>query len=263
MASESSHPAAPLFDRTADGRAFVPTKLPTGRARGGGQGRPSGRRARALPLRAASPPPRWVSIGIVTLVLGLAGPGRAQPILGADNLQEIVLEAASRFALPPNWIAAVMRVESAGQMRAISPKGALGLMQVMPRTYEGLRLRYGLGADPFQPRDNILAGSAYLRELLDRYGRAGMLAAYNAGPARYEDFLEGRRPLPSETQAYVAALAPVLAPTSEIDAAARPSTPLRPSLFVTLTTARSMAGGDGSSSATGLFVRPSSPESRP
>lgn len=199
----------------------------------------------------------------LVLALSLAGPSCAQSVPAPDDLQEIVLEAASRFALPPHWIAAVMRVESAGQMRAISPKGALGLMQVMPRTYEDLRARYGLGADPFQARDNILAGSAYLRELLDRYGRAGMLAAYNAGPARYEDFLEGRRPLPSETQAYVAALAPMLAGSAAFEGVARASPPPRPSLFVALTPTGPVADGGRSSSAPGLFVRPSSPESWP
>ena len=73
-----------------------------------------------------------------------------------------------------------------------------------------MRSRYGLGADPFDPHDNILAGAAYLRELHDRYGAAGFLAAYNAGPGRYEDHLATGRPLPAETQAYVAALAPLL-----------------------------------------------------
>nr|WP_272886871.1 lytic transglycosylase domain-containing protein [Phenylobacterium aquaticum] len=192
--------------------------------------------------------------------MGLAGPGRAQSVPAADDLQEIVLEAASRFALPPHWIAAVMRAESAGQVRAVSPKGALGLMQVMPQTYEGLRVRYGLGADPFQARDNILAGSAYLRELLDRYGQAGMLAAYNAGPARYQDFLRGRRPLPSETQAYVAALAPALGRSAAFEGVPRASSPPRPSLFVALTPTGPVAEGDGSSSAPGLFVASSRPE---
>lgn len=196
----------------------------------------------------------------LALGLSLAGPGRAQSVPAADDLQAIVLEAASRFALPPHWIAAVMRVESAGQLRAVSPKGALGLMQVMPQTYEGLRVRYGLGADPFEARDNILAGSAYLRELLDRYGRTGMLAAYNAGPARYEDFLSGRRPLPSETQAYVVALTPVLARSAAFEGDARASGPPRPSLFVALTPTGPVAQGEGSSAAPGLFVAPSPPE---
>jgi hypothetical protein len=115
----------------------------------------------------------------------------------------MVDEAASRFAIPPQWIYAVMRRESAGNVRAVSPKGASGLMQIMPVTWAALRLRYRLGDDIFDPRDNILAGTAYLRELYDRYGSPGFLAAYNAGPARYEAWLKVRKPLPDETIAYV------------------------------------------------------------
>ena len=74
--------------------------------------------------------------------------------------------------------------ESFGDVHAISPKGAMGLMQIMPATWAGLRPRYGLGADPYDAHDNIIAGAAYLRELQDRYGAPGFLAAYNAGPAR-------------------------------------------------------------------------------
>ncbi len=84
-------------------------------------------------------------------------------------------------------------------------------MQLMPETWADLRLRYGLGSDPFDPRDNILAGAAYLRELHDRFGDSGFLAAYNAGPARYEAFLATGRPLPDETRAYLGALAPLTA----------------------------------------------------
>src|SRR3546814_19818551 len=102
-----------------------------------------------------------------------------------------------------------MRVESRGDVRAVSPKGAMGLMQLMPDTWASLRVRLGLGANPYGPRDNILAGGAYLREMHDRYGSPGFLAAYNAGPGRYEEYLAGR-PLPAETRAYVAMLAPVL-----------------------------------------------------
>ena len=103
-----------------------------------------------------------------------------------------------------------MRVESHGDRRAISPKGAMGLMQLMPETWTDLRVRYGLGRDPYDPRDNILAGAAYLREMHDRYGSPGFLAAYNAGPGRYEDYRDRRRPLPSETIAYVAELLPLI-----------------------------------------------------
>ncbi len=86
----------------------------------------------------------------------------------------------------------------------------MGLMQIMPKTWTELRARYGLAADPYEPRDNILAGAAYIRELHDRYGAPGFLAAYNAGPRRYEHHLATGRPLPDETQAYVATLAPTI-----------------------------------------------------
>ena len=119
-----------------------------------------------------------------------------------------IAEASRRFRIPAAWIRAVMRAESAGAQRAVSPKGAMGLMQIMPDTWDELRMRYRLGKDPYNPRDSIFAGAAYLRELHDRYGSPGFLAAYNAGPKRYEDYLWGKRSLPSETRAYVAALLP-------------------------------------------------------
>jgi soluble lytic murein transglycosylase-like protein len=128
----------------------------------------------------------------------------------SDRIERFVAEAALRFGIPASWIKTIMQAESRGDVRAVSPKGAMGLMQIMPQTWADLRSRYGLGADPFDPHDNILAGAGYLRELHDRYGAAGFLAAYNAGPGRYEDYLASGRPLPVETQAYVAALAPLL-----------------------------------------------------
>ena len=98
-----------------------------------------------------------------------------------------VAEAARRFGIPEAWIWSVMRVESAGDPRATSHAGAKGLMQVMPGTYAELRVRYALGPNAYDPRASILAGAAYLREMHDRYGSAGFLAAYNAGPGRWED----------------------------------------------------------------------------
>lgn len=121
-----------------------------------------------------------------------------------------VAEAAQRFDIPAIWIRAVMGAESAGDLGAVSSAGAMGLMQIMPGTWADLRVRHHLGRDPYDPRDNILAGAAYLRELHDRYGSPGFIAAYNAGPDRYEASLAGR-PLPSETRAYVAAIAPIIA----------------------------------------------------
>lgn len=136
-----------------------------------------------------------------------------QPVVreSRDPFASHVAEASLRFGIPPGWIRAVRHVESAGNPHAVSPKGAMGLMQIMPETWAALRARHGLGDDPFDPRDNILAGAAYLREMHDRYGTvAGMLAAYNAGPGRYDEHLISGRALPAETRAYVAVLAPRL-----------------------------------------------------
>ncbi len=121
-----------------------------------------------------------------------------------------VRQAAQRYGVPASWIEAVMAIESGGDVLALSPQGAMGLMQVMPETWAGLRARHGLGDSPYDPRDNILAGTAYLRELYDRYGSPGFLAAYNAGPGRYDEHLSTGRALPHETQLYVATLAPLI-----------------------------------------------------
>ena len=128
-----------------------------------------------------------------------------------DPFAPFIADASQRFRIPASWIRAIIRVESGGDVQAVSPKGAMGLMQLMPETWASLRLRYSLGTDPLDPHDNILAGAAYLRELFDRYGAPGFLAAYNAGPARYDSYLATSRPLPDETRAYLAALTPLTA----------------------------------------------------
>jgi soluble lytic murein transglycosylase-like protein len=127
--------------------------------------------------------------------------------------QPMIAQAAATFALPQAWVSAVMARESGGKIslngRPItSPAGAMGLMQVMPRTYDDMRKQLGLGLNPYAPQDNITAGAAYLQQMYRRYGYPGMFAAYNAGPGRFDDFLLRQRPLPSETLAYVAKIAP-------------------------------------------------------
>ena len=126
-----------------------------------------------------------------------------------DRFTKFVAEASDRFAVPAGWVRAVMQVESEGDERAISSRGAMGLMQLMPGTWVELSARYGLGLDPFDPRDNILAGTAYLKEMHDRFGSRGFLAAYHAGPSRYEHHLATGQPLPPETTAYVTAVTPL------------------------------------------------------
>jgi hypothetical protein len=126
-----------------------------------------------------------------------------------------IREAAERYDIPETWIRSLMRVESGGKeylngQLITSGAGAMGLMQVMPGTYDGLRDRYNLGDDPFDPHDNIMAGVAYMREMYELYGTPGFLAAYNAGPARLDDYLANIRPLPDETRRYVAMIGPNL-----------------------------------------------------
>ncbi|MFG1425948.1 lytic transglycosylase domain-containing protein [Roseixanthobacter glucoisosaccharinicivorans] len=148
-----------------------------------------------------------LAIGTPSLAMSAqAVSAQRQPV--SDFYAAHIAEAARRFGIPATWIRAVMRIESRGDRRAVSPKGALGLMQLMPETWANMRTRYGLGRDPFDPHDNIMAGAAFLRQLHDRYGSPGFLAAYNAGPGRYEDYRDRHRPLPAETIAYVAAIVP-------------------------------------------------------
>lgn len=122
-----------------------------------------------------------------------------------------VREASARFDIPEGWIKRVMRAESGGRTtingaRITSRAGAMGLMQLMPGTWAEMRRKHRLGPDPHDPRDNILAGAAYLRAMHDRFGHPGLFAAYNAGPDRYAEHLATGRRLPAETVAYAAAV---------------------------------------------------------
>jgi D-alanyl-D-alanine carboxypeptidase len=121
-----------------------------------------------------------------------------------------IAEAATRFQIPQQWIRAVMQQESGGEEQAVSPVGAMGLMQIMPETYQDLETEYGLGDDPFDPHNNILAGAAYIREMYDRYGAPGFLAGYNAGPEDVDSYLAGTSSLPDETVNYLAMVTPNL-----------------------------------------------------
>ena len=119
----------------------------------------------------------------------------------------MITEASQRFHVPKAWIVAVMRQESGGRTMLgkgtpiVSSAGAVGLMQLLPATYGEMAAQYRLGDNPFEPRDNIMAGAAYLRWLHHKYGSPAMFAAYNAGPGRLEDHLKGAS-LPAETRAY-------------------------------------------------------------
>ncbi|WP_227493485.1 lytic transglycosylase domain-containing protein [Paracoccus kondratievae] len=150
---------------------------------------------------------------LVITACPVAVSAQTAPVAGVNSVDPyagFITEASQRFGAPERWIRAVLRAESAGGVRTIPSAGAMGLMQVKPDTWVGLRVRHGLGRDPYDPRDNIMEGVAYLHEMWDRYGNvAAMLAACNAGPGRYDEHRTTGRALPAETRAYVTALAPV------------------------------------------------------
>lgn len=221
-----------LFGRQS-GSFLVPVRTLSAAARSDGQGRPSGRRVSRLaldrrehrctlaPIEANGFPRRRRSGCALALLLLLVpfGATRAATPLSAnvsnasesrDTIAAAVDEAAARFGLPAHWIHAVIAQESGGDQRAVSPKGAMGLLQLMPATWRDMTVELQLGDDPFDPRANILAGAGYLRRMYDRFGAPGFLAAYNAGPARYARTLTDGVDLPPETRRYVARLAPML-----------------------------------------------------
>ena len=139
-----------------------------------------------------------------------SGPRATSPI---DRWEPFIAEASQRFAIPQEWIRAVMRAESGGRTtldgRPItSAAGAMGLMQLMPGTFADMRRRYGLGLDSYDPRDNILAGAAYLREMYRQYGYPSLFAAYHAGPRRFDGYLLQGQALPRATLAYVGGIVP-------------------------------------------------------
>ena len=122
---------------------------------------------------------------------------RALVVTGSD-FGQLIRRAAQQTGLAEALIRAVIKAESNFNPRAVSPKGAKGLMQLMP----ALARRYGV-KDPFDPVANIMAGSSYLKELQDRFGTLEKtLAAYNAGPSRVEEY--GGPPPFAETQKYIA-----------------------------------------------------------
>ncbi|MBS7697487.1 MULTISPECIES: lytic transglycosylase domain-containing protein [unclassified Chelatococcus] len=230
FAVNPSHPFVPLDDRTAGARSEGQGRPPAGASRApftvastlAGRRRSGDRAAwRCAVLLLAGALSLCFGSGVV---IAQSAPV-ARPV-AAHPYAAHIAEASQRFGIPAAWIVAVLRAESAGDRRAVSSAGAMGLMQVMPDTWAGLRVRYRLGRDPYQPRDNILAGTAYLREMWDRYGNiVAMLAAYNAGPARYDEHRSTGRPLPTETRAYVATLAPILGGAAASEAPSRQSAP--------------------------------------
>lgn len=192
----------------------------------------------------------WQPLRVPAAILSVVLAGAIATPAHAQSHDAFIAEASQRFAVPPALISAVMQAESANDPAAVSPAGAMGLMQIMPATWTMLTARHGLGSKPFEPRANILAGTAYLRAMLDRYGELTLaLAAYNAGPGHVDSYRRTGRTLPSETRIYVAR---VLAdPHLAVDAVPASSTPdwRMGGLFVTRSTAIVHAPDDSMSPA--------------
>ena len=132
------------------------------------------------------------------------------PGSASDPWGPYIREASARFDVPERWIREVMRQESGGRISATSRVGAMGLLQLMPGTYAELNAKHGLGDDPYHPWSNMMAGTAYIREMYDLYGSPGFLAAYNGGPRRLENYLWAGGRMPDETRNYVARIGPRL-----------------------------------------------------
>ena len=167
---------------------------------------------------------------------------------GTTPWESAIREAVDRSGIPFAWIEAIIDAESAGcavtnGKPTTSRAGAMGLMQLMPATWAEYRSRLELGDDPFDAQDNIMAGAAYLRDLFERFGAEGFLAAYQAGPERYEESIRDGRPLPRETLDYIAR---VQRDIDRIDRrsshVASPAAPRASSIFVTLTTSHPARG---------------------
>ena len=126
-----------------------------------------------------------------------------------DRWNPLVAKASKRFGVPASWLRAVMQLESGGRTMLaenrpiVSNMGAMGLMQLMPATWQTMRSQLGLGNDPYDPHDNIFAAAAYLGWLKSKYGYPSMFAAYNDGPRNLEARLFDARLLPAETQNYL------------------------------------------------------------
>jgi membrane-bound lytic murein transglycosylase B len=150
-----------------------------------------------------------------------AQPPRARPSVFAleqgmsfaqrmNRWNPLIAKASKRFGVPADWLRAVMRLESGGRTMLaentpiVSNMGAMGLMQLMPATWQTMRAQLGLGNDPYDPHDNIFAAAAYLGWLKSKYGYPNMFAAYNDGPRNLEARMFDAKLLPAETRTYLA-----------------------------------------------------------
>ncbi len=152
----------------------------------------------SMDVSSLSPSARFLAMPRPMITPELAGAMHdGKDCTAPEEWKRIIRKAAETYRLPESLIAAVIRTESDFQANALSPKGARGAMQIMPDTQKELGLE-----DPYDAEANVMAGSAYLRRQLDRFGSLELaLAAYNAGPANVIKY-GGIPPFP-ETREYL------------------------------------------------------------
>jgi soluble lytic murein transglycosylase-like protein len=142
--------------------------------------------------------PSAVPSSLPTAVRATAANAEGKPP-GENSLEMLIARTASQHAIDPDFVTSVMKAESGFNPAAVSPKGAGGLMQLMPQTAAALGVK-----DVLDAAANVEGGTKYLRQLLDQYGGDAVkaLAAYNAGPRRVKQY--GGVPPYRETQAFIA-----------------------------------------------------------
>ena len=142
---------------------------------------------------AGGAPGLWDGVAGVPFSMG----GDTTSSMAPGRLRAMAAQAAEQAGVPPSVFQALVEVESGYNPEAISPKGAMGLTQLMPATAQALGV-----TNPFDPEQSLTAGARYLAQLLRQFGSLPLaLAAYNAGPGAVQ-FYHGIPPYP-ETQAYV------------------------------------------------------------
>ena len=140
-------------------------------------------------------------------------PAPVNPLLSKEESLQLIASAATKYRVPPAFVASIVTAESNFNCAAISPRGAIGLMQLMPDTAQEF------GADPAVPAQNVDAGTHYLRWLIDRYHKRSssitrVIAAYNAGPGNVDRY-HGIPPF-RETRNYVTRVLRILRQFSQV-----------------------------------------------
>ena len=187
-AAQPTEPGAPVQrpNKAEPGPAQAPASPPVPAPEAAPSAKPA--TEAASPPKTPTPPP--------------AKEAEAKPSAASESICLMIESAATTHGLPLDFFVRVIWRESSFRPDAVSPAGAQGIAQFMPRTAAGRGL-----LDPFDPVQALPQAAQFLQELSRQFGNLGLAAAaYNAGPRRVQDWLAGRGSLPGETQNYVQAI---------------------------------------------------------